>query len=339
MPSLKRVSISGPNFFETIVKPSFGDLIENRNVMNGYFGEFMVMDDVPFQRKIIDIRPLKNILKRRDASCAGVFDPIMRSGLRNISVTELDAGVKFCREEFYQGCLKDWRDNDPVFYDKIVVWFKNAVAQDLMSLMYFGDVTAAPSANHDDFNINQFDGIYTQYAKYIADGTIPGSQTFNIASAPMTPTNAKLYLENLFSKQDAFMTILPASDKVITINTAWANGYEDYLIATGQYANDAANFVQDGIRVRAYKGIPILVNPFFDPILAQTVGANAHYGVLTLRGNFVFATDSSYGLGPNGDQALAVWYSWDEDTWKWRMALKAGTQIALPEHSVLGLPV
>lgn len=338
MPAFRRISINGPQFFEEIVLPSFGDLIGDRDVRNGYFGEFMVMDDVPHERKIIDIRRFKNVLKRRDADCSMLFEPLARAGLRKINVTELGAAVKFCREEFYQGCLKDWRNGDPVFYDRITSYFKNAIATDLISLMYFGDVSRPNNSDEEAFNVNQFDGIYTMYAKYIASGRIPGSQTFNIPNAPISAANAQVYLENLYSRMDPLMKLMPRTDLAFFIDRDWADAYENYLISTGQGDSQSVNYVQDGIKVRAYKGIPIFVNPFFNPILTQIVGANAHFGVLTLRGNFVFGTDKSYGTGPDGDQALVIWYDWDEDTWKWRTALKAGTQIALPEHSTLALP-
>lgn len=338
MPSFKRIVIPNLQFFETIIAPSFGDLITGKDVRNGFFGEFMVMDDVPFERKIIDIRRFKNILKRRDADCAMTYDKLAKAGLRKISVTELEAAVKFCREEFYQGCLKDWRNGDPVFIDKITEFFKNAIATDLMSLMYFGDVTRADDSDPEHFNTNKFDGIYTQYGKYIASGKVPAGQTFNIPNAVINAANSKVYLENLYSKQDALMNLMPRADKAIYIDQQWADAYEDYLIATNQGDSQSANFVQDGLKVRAYKGIPIFVNPFFNAVLNQIVGANAHFGILTLRGNFVFATDKDYGDGPNGDEALVIWYSYDENVWKWRTAMKAGTQIALPEHSVLGLP-
>lgn len=334
----RRVSISGPQFFEEVLIPSFGDLVEGMDVRNGFFGEFQVLDDVAHERKIIDIRRLKNILKRRDASCATTFDPISRAGLRKITVTELGGAVKFCREEFYQGCLKDWRNGDPVFIDKIESFFRNAIATDLMSLMYFGDVDLPADNDPDHFNVNAFDGIITQYKKYLAAGKIPASQTFSIPQGTISAANAKVYLENLLSKQDMLMEHTPDNEKMIMLDKPLADAYEEYLISTNQVDSATANYVQDGIKVRAYKGVPIFVNPYFKPILSQVYGANTHLAILTLRGNFVFATDSNYGTGPNGDEALVVWYDWDEDVWKWKTALKAGTQIALPEHSVLALP-
>lgn len=339
MAALKRVTIYGPQFFEEIVAPSFGDLVEGRDVRTGFFGEFTVLNDVAHERKILDIRRMKNILKRKDASCVMEYDPIARAGLRRISVTELGGGVKFCEEEFYQGCLKDWEaGNGQLFVQRIEAYFRNAIATDLMSLMYFGDVSRAEASGADVFNTNKIDGIYTQYSKYVNDGTIAGSKTFNIPNAVISASNSVVYLDELYGKMDPLMLTIPRTDLAFYIDRAWADSYEAYLIATGNQTTSGANYTQDGITVRAYRGIPIFVNDYFNPVLNQIVAANAHFGVLTIRGNFIFATDQNYGTGPQHNEALVVWYSWDEDVWKWRMAMRAGTQIALPEQSALALP-
>lgn len=338
MPAFKRITITGPQFFEEVIAPSFGDLVAGKDVRNGYFGEFIVMDDVAHERKIIDIRRLRNILKRRDADCEMTYDPIAKAGLRKITVTELGAAVKFCREDFYQGCLKDWRNGDTTFITKILDYFRSAIATDLMTLMYFGDVERAETSDPEDFNVNKFDGIYTQYGKYAVNGKLPASQTTNIPNAAISASNSKVYLDSMFSKMDPLLRLMPRSDLAFYLDQDWADAYEDYLIASGQGDSKSVNYIQDGIAVRAYKGIPIFVNPFFNPVLTQIVGDNSHFGILTIRGNFVFATDKDYGTGPDGDQALVVWYDWDKDTWKWRTALKGGTQIALPEHSVVAFP-
>lgn len=338
MPAFKRITINGPQFFEELLRPSFGDFITDTDYRNGFFGEFRVMDDVKDSKKIIDITPIRNIIKRRDASCKIVFDPVGRAALRRISVTELYGATEFCAQEFYQGCLKEWRAGDPVFVTKILQYFKKAVREDMISLLYFGDTSRIDAANA-SWNTNKFDGIYTEYLKYISDGTIPGAQTFNIADGDITPANAKAHLETMIGKQDELLEMMADTEKAFYLDQQWVNAYEDYLIATGATNGEAVNYVQDGIKVRAYKGIPIFTNKIFRPILKQITGnTSPHLGFLTLRGNFIFATDSSYGEGPNLDQAMIVRYDWDELMWKWMQFLKAGTGIALPEHSVLALP-
>lgn len=337
MPAFKSITINGPQFYKEILKPSFGDFMTDADVMNGFFGEFNIMDDVPDSRKIIDITRYKNILKRRDASCNIVWDKLGKANVRRISVTELYGATKTCAQEFYQGCLKDWRNGDPSFLPKTLDFFRKAIREDMLSLMYFGD-TSKPETAGEQYNINKFDGIFTQYKKYIADGTVPGGQTFNIPNAEISAANSRVYLDHMFKSQDPYMKLVAKTEKAYYIDFDWANAYEDYLIATGALNSEAANYVQDGVKVRAYKGIPIFVNNLFGPVLEQTVGANAHLGMLTLRGNYIFATDKSYGEGPNLDEALKIWYDWQELSWKYMNFLKAGTQIALPEHTVLALP-
>lgn len=337
MPGFKRLSISGQQLFEEIVRPAFGDMVTEQAYRSGLFGEFMVLNDVADSRKIVDITPIKNILKRRDASCKLTYDPVGKANLRRVSVTDVYAATAFCQNEFYQGCLKDWRNGDPSFVTRIFDFFRKAVRTDLMSNTYFGDVSRVATAN-DAWSHNIYDGIYTQYKKYVADGTIPGAQTFNIPNAAITPANSVTYLQNLLDKQDELLELMDDSEKAIYIDKDWSDAYRDYLIGTATYNTNATSFIVNGVTMMAYKGIPIFVNKFAKPILNQIVAANAHFGYLTLRGNFVFATDDSYGEGPSGNQALVVWYDYDEMTWKYQLFLKAGTQIALPEHSVLALP-
>lgn len=334
----KTIEISGPNFYETIVLPSFGDNITDSDVRNGFFGEFMVMDDVTDSKKIIEITPVGNILKRRDASCTLIPSYVGRADARRLTVTELYGYVEHCAQEFYQGCLKDWRNGDPIFVDKILTFFRKAIREDLISLMYFGDVDRVDAADA-RFNTNKFDGVYKKYQQHIETGRVPSGQTFNIADGVINTANSVVYLESMISKQDELLELMGDNEKAFYIDQQWANAYEDYLIATGATNGEAMNFVQDGIKVRAYKGIPIFVNKLFRPALKQITGdANPHLGILTLRGNFIFGTDKNYGEGPDLDTALKVWYDWNSLQWKYLNVMKAGTEIALPEHSVLALP-
>lgn len=338
MPAFKSVSISGPNLFKVLLAPNFGDFLPDTGTYNGFFGEFAVMNDVKESRKIIDLTRYRNILKRRDASCKIVYEPVGAASMRRINVTELYGATQNCAEEFYQGCLTEWRNSDPVFLDNIGTFFRKAIREDMITNMYFGDITRAKVAN-DPWAVNEFDGVVTILQKYIAQGVIPSSQTDTIPAGDISAANAKVYLEAMHAAQDEMLQLYPNSEKAFYIDQQWADAYEDYLIQTGATNGSAVNFVQDGITVRAYKGIPIIVNPIFAPVLRQTTGdASPHLGILTIRGNFIFATDSSYGEGPNLNEALKIWYDWNELSWKWLMFLKAGTQVFLPQHVVIFLP-
>jgi hypothetical protein len=334
MPAFKSVSISGPNLFEVLLKPNFGDFLPNTETYNGMFGEFAIMDGIKDSRKIIDISRYRNILKRRDASCKIVYEPVGEASLRRITVTELYGATANCATEFYQGCLEEWRKGDTVFLDKIGTYFRKAIQEDMLTNLYFGDVTR-PKLADDPWAVSEFDGVITQLIKYIEAGVIPASQTDTITAGAITPANAKLYLQEMYEK----LRLYPDGEKAFYIDQQWADAYEEYLIQTGATNGLAVNYVQDGITVRAYKGIPIFVNRIFAPVLRQTTGDDIpHLGLLTIRGNFIFGTDSSYGEGPNLNEALKIWYDWNTLEWKWLMFLKAGTQVFLPQHVVIYLP-
>ena len=93
-----------------------------------------------------------------------------------------------------------------------------------------------------------------------------------------------------------------------------------------------------GIKTLSYKGVAILPEPLWTPVIKEIkAGTIGYAAVLTIRGNFIFATDDSYGEGEDGNTALEVWYDTEMMTWKYRMFLKVGTQIALPEYIVYAL--
>lgn len=337
MAALKKIVLTGTQFYENIVRPVLGDVVPDQNYTNGLAGEFTVLDDVSSSAKVLDITPVSNILQRRDASCEIKYAPVASGGVRRIEVSELYGATKFCKQDFYQGALKDWRKGDTTFVTKILGFFKRAIKTDVISNMYFGDITRSESSTA-TYSTNKFDGILTFYRRYITAGAIPAGQTFNVPNGDITPANAQVYLKSLYDRQPEILRVGLPMDKAIYIDRPWYDAYEEYLIATGATNGEAVNYVQDGIKVRAFKGIPIFVNEFFAPVLGQISGAAAHFGVLTFRGNFIFATDKMYGEGPNGDQALVVWYDWDELTWKYLNVLKGGTQISAPELSSIALP-
>jgi hypothetical protein len=55
--------------------------------------------------------------------------------------------TQFCRNEFYQGDLKDWRGKDPLFGKRILPYFQGALKTDLITNSYFGDVDRATPVN------------------------------------------------------------------------------------------------------------------------------------------------------------------------------------------------
>lgn len=328
-------------FFLSIIAPAFGDQAVEATGFRGTLNEFTLMDNVVSSRTIINISRVQNIMERRDASCDIIYKNLMNTNLRKITTTEIYGAVKFCKNEFYQGCLKEFRAKDPLFGNKILPYFRSAINTDLTTNAYFGDVERAdnPAAA---FSTTLFDGIFKWIKSYITAGVIPAGQTVAIADGTdftTTPTAAYNIIKGLYDKMPLLMKTFTNAQLAFYVSPEIASGYEDYLVATGQGNVNYINDIVTGRQLRSYKGIAILEEPLWTPVLTELKGAAAYAAVLTVRGNFVFATDKAYGEddGSGTDKALIIWYDQEHFTWKYLMFLKAGTQLALPEYVVVAL--
>ena len=335
----ERFSIPSLQFFEEIIQPAFADIIPDGFPFQGLLNEFTIMDDVSSKRPIVDIRRQQNILQRRDASCDTIFKKVFGATTRQIATDALYAATSFCRNEFYQGCLTDWKNGDPVFADKIVPYFQGAVNTDIASNAYFGDVTRTTTGT-EEWSTDVYDGVVKWIGTYSDAGVIPAAQTISIASDEdyeANPVDAFNLVKSLWSKQPVLMKAFAKLDKAFYVSQEIATGLEDYYLSVGLNAA-GYNILMNGIPTLSYKGIPVLVEPIWTPIFTEINGGDpAYLAVLTLRGNFVFATDKNYGEGPDGHTAFVVWYDWNEDTWKYKIYMRAGTQIALPEFIVYAI--
>lgn len=331
----ERFTVGPTGYFDFLIKPTFAD-IYGEGPGSGTLGTWSLMDGVSSKRKITELKGRQNILKRRDASCNIEFTNVAKASIRSIETDEIYAGTKVCDNEFYQGCLKDFRNKDPKFRSFIMKFFLDAIQTDVRSNAYFGDITRLNDPDA-DWSWNVFDGIFKHYAKYINDGTIKANQTTAFDSGAITPAEAKEYLDWAHKNQDDYLDFRPDEAKLFYVSKGIFVGYEDYLIATGQAYN--ISLLQNGIKVLKYKNIDVLLETTWSPILkALNGGVEANACILTLKGNFTFATDTNYGEDTDeGVKPLLVWYSKDELTWKYANFLKAGTGIAYPEHSVIGM--
>jgi hypothetical protein len=333
------ISIDSLSFHESIVAPAFQDIIPQGYPYTGTLNEFTLMDNVSSKRPIIDIKRVQNILQRRDASCDITYKKVFGASTRSVTTEEIYGATQFCRNEFYQGALKDWRNGDPLFIDKILPFFQGAISIDLASNSYFGDVdrVVATSAV---WSTAVFDGVFKWIKAYQTAGVIPASQSIAIADGTDYLANASAaynLIKAMYDKQNPLMKSFGPTEKAFYVSREIADGYEDYLTAAG-VTNGFVNDLVTGKRYAAYKGIPILVEEIWTPILTELKGGTAGFAaVLTLRGNFVLATDSAYGEGEDGKTALEVWYEKKDMQFYYRIFMKAGTQIALPEHLVYAL--
>lgn len=331
--------ISKTDFYSVVIAPAFSDSLPDALGYTGTLNEFTLMDNVVSSRTIINITRVQNIMQRRDASCDIIYKKLIGASTRKISTEEVYGATAMCRNEFYQGCLKDWRNNDPLFGNKILPYFKAAINADLTTNSYFGDVDRVTAVNA-QFSTNVYDGIFKWIKRYTTSGIIPSAQTIAIANGTdysATPSSAFNLIKALYDKQPLMMNTFTDAQKAFYVSKEIASGYEDYLIAAGQATTAYITNVTNGIKQLAYKNIPILVEPTWTPVITEIKGSAGYAAVLTLRGNFVFATDKDYGEGEDGNTALEVWYEKKDMQWYYRMFLKAGTQIALPEYIVYAI--
>ena len=323
--------------FEAVIHPAFSDLVGGDNVYGGVLSEFTVMDDVPNRRPIVDIRKKMNILQRRDASCDLNYKKIMGTGVRSIEVADLYGAVKHCKHEFYQGALRDWENEDgDTFGAKIQPYFQDAMRIDLASNAWFGD-TERTITSAQTFSICEFDGVFKWLQTYTTNGLIASGQTLAAVVADYRSNggmiNAYNLLNAMVAAQPTLLRAIPGMMKAIYCDQAILDGYRKYLRSIGTTSMELVDLYNNGVTMlNAIDGIPIIPVPVWEPILADINGDNNHHAaILTMRKNFVFATDKKYGEGANGDEALMVWYERKELSWYYQMFVKGGTQIGEPE--------
>lgn len=340
-------SFSSTEFFEGVIQPAFQDLIPQEMPFTGTLNEFRLMDNVVTTRTIFDIKRTRNILQRRNATCELIYKQIAGASTRTISVDELAAATTLCKHEFYQGCLKEFRNDDPLFGDKVLPYFKSATIADITSNAYFGDITRTENPAS-EWSTTKFDGVFKWIRQYYATGEIPASQgmvmpTVNFVENPLQAFNV---LNTMYHKQNAYMRAQPNTEKAFYVDQDVLDGYLLYLQQTTGTSAVGVEQYTNGITTYVFNGIPIYVEPIWGPILYELYGENSHAAVLTIRRNFTFGTDKDYGedsgeVDENGKtiwNALNVWYERKDMQWYYQMFLKAGTQIALPKMIVFALP-
>lgn len=331
--------------FDAIVHPSITDLLPaGTGAYDGVMQDFVVMDDVPYKRPIVDLTKKYNILAARDKSCALVYKQIGTTDLRDIETRQLFAGTQMCKHEFYQGALRDWANKDSeTFGNKITPFFLDAVRTDLATNAWFGDDTRTNTGQY-AFSVTAFNGIFKWIATYISNGKIAAAQTFTPAATnyrdPANYGDAFAAIDAAWQKQTVLLQNIPGENKVIYCDQAVLDGYRGYVRSLGTTTDKLEVAFGGGMKtLDSYNGIPIVAVPIWAPVLQDMNGNTGyhHAVILTIRRNFIFATDKNYGEGPNNDQALVIWYYQKELSWYYQQFLMAGTQIALPEFIVFGI--
>lgn len=329
--------LSALAFHMAVIAPAFADIVPGSPLgYTGYLNEFTLMDNVVSSKPIIDIRRAQNIMQRRDASCDIIYKNVFGGSTRKVSTEEVYGATKFCRNEFYQGCLKDYRAQDPLFADKILPYFQGAMSVDLVTNSYFGDVDRIVPVNN-QFSTNIFDGVFKWLKRYTTAGVIPAAQTLAITDGYDfigTPANAYNLLDSMYHKMPPMMRTFTKAQLAFYVSFEIIEGYKKYLTAISATAGNIVPTTNGQPDRIFFNGVEVIEQPLWTPVITEIKGSAGYAAVLTVRGNFIFATDRTYGEGEDGTTALEVWYEKKDMTWYYRLFLKAGTQVALPEMVV-----
>jgi hypothetical protein len=333
--NVQRYNVDAKAAHEVIVMPQFGDVIgENGEVIipSDESGDWTVLDDVPWSRDLIQIFGNRNLLKRRDATCKLIRSSFGKATAREIFTRKVYVAAENCQNELYQGALKDWESRTDIFSEKALDLIGKAVGADMFSNKWFGNDSRANNAN---WSLNKFNGVWYYVNKAISNGTIPAAQTMTIpAGIQISEVDAYDLILAMIDAQDYVLQNIDESDKAIYIDKNLAKKVWRYLVSVGyagaeaKAANMPKSFYVEDIELRVKK---------FAPLLAELMGNQYTYAaILTIKQNFVFATDKTYGKGPaNAGPALSVWYDMHDDVTKWDFHAKAGTEVIAPQFSVV----
>lgn len=322
------------SFHELIIQPQFGDIISDEGDVltpSPEEGDWMIIDSQRHNMPIIDMFGGQNLLKRRDATCKLIYSPVAKLSNRYISDEKLYGATEDCQEEFYQGCFEDYlQSNFELFGAQVMPMLEKGIATDLYSNKYFGDL-ARPSDPTGVWSWNKFKGIFDWYVDYVADGVV--AAPIAIPAAP-TPLQVFTLLNQMVQAQDEILDSWDDDEKAIYVNKKLYDLLGDYYILSGVGFINLAE-LQAGRAKLAVRGIEVRVKKWNGMLKAINGGVEAHAAILTVKGNFLYKTDSSYGGGPRRNEAVRIWWSDDDNVWRRQIHLRAGTQIAAPQHSVL----
>ncbi len=323
-------------FYDLMIHPHFADAIDG--VPQTSLSTWTILDDVSSKRQLIDVIGNGTILKQRDATCNTVFTPVASIEKRCVETIKCYAATITCQEEFYKNCLTDFYRQAPKFRDVALMWFQKLFVKDLYTNAWVGKTTRTADVSG-VWGWNTFDGVLTHIESAITSGDIPASQVNNLAGGAITDANAYAAVKWTYDNQSQLLETLPEADKVIYVTQKVFNGYVNHLISLGVAFNlqYAINGLPQAVQ---YMGVDVVVEPLLGAVMsAINTGTQANLAMLTVKGNLVFATDSEYGSGADMNQALRVWFSDDDESWKYKAAIKAGTQIAVPELIVINRTV
>jgi len=338
MINLKPFQVDPLAFHELIVQPMFGDVLNDETgtvlIPSMEEGDWNLIDSPKHRVPIIDLFGKTNLIKRKDSTCKLIYSQVGKLKNRFLEDEDLYVATEDCQDEFYQGCFKDYsNENFNLFGEQVMPMIDKAIATDIYTNKYFGDITR-PSDPNGLISWNRFNGLWPKYLGYVSQGIL--AAPIAIPSGAISPLQANALLESMYATQDSLMEAYDDAEKCFYVNKSIYDAYGDYLL-TIQAGALKLDELQAGRSRLFKKGIEIKWKKWNHVLKALNAGTQAHAAILTLRGNFLYKTDSTYGGGPMRNEAVRIWYSQDDNVWKRNIHFRGGTDLAAPQHSVLAI--
>lgn len=325
------------SFHQLIVQPMFGDVLSSETgevlIPSMEEGDWNLVDSPKHRVPIIDLFGKSNLIKRKDTTCKLIYSQVGKLGARFIEDEDLYLATEDCQDEFYQGAFRDYEaQNFDMFGQMVMPLMDKAIATDIYTNKYFGDISRSSDING-VISWNKFNGIWPKYLSYVTAGVL--AAPIAIPSGTISPVNANALLQSMYNGQDGLMENVDDAEKCFYVNKAIYDAYGDYLL-TMQAGALSLSELQAGRAKLYFKGIEIKWKKW-NHILKALAGAQAHAAILTLRGNFLYKTDSTYGGGPNRNEAIRIFWDESDDVWRRKIYFRGGTDISAPQHSVLAI--
>jgi hypothetical protein len=358
-----RIVFNPNQFFELILQPVISDVVgasADAKDMGGYAAalkDFRIVDNVSLARgkAIGDLFMSSSPLQRKDRSCNTNWTNLGTTDTRRLTIAELYAATMICGESFFDGDFRDYRNDLPMFLDIVSTYIRKNAFKDVFVNTWFGDTTRLDDYVSDGIiqplKWNSFDGVIKKIAYYASSAC--NGQLYQIPSGQLNPggyipststgilsgSQAWTVLNNMYYAQNALMKGVDDTQKRFYVNKDLAAAYADYLTGSGTSTVDTIRYIQGGVPVYSFKGIDLVINPFFDAVLyklnkVSSTCTPANLAILTLQDNFIFGFDKTYGGGPLNDMTFEFYWDYHDRKWKYRMDLTAGVEITAPQHVV-----
>ena len=256
------------------------------------------------------------LMGKADGGCGMAADTFTGS---TASILWATKSWKIKRSECYTGIedsIKQWGKKqgiDPAdmqaddYMNYVVDAFSPAMAEYFWRAAWFTDTTATDYAHAGyittGIDITYFtwnDGFWKLIRTQVGvDATqrvtlaANAQATYALQESAFSSTDAYNYLDAAYNKATAVRKIRESANPVIMMTRSYADRFDKYL--EGKDLPETFSILLDGVRQRSFRGIPIVVCPYWDTTIRTYEDSTAawrdpHRALLTYRDNLIVGT-------------------------------------------------